>query len=129
MIFRAVTDWKVDALHQSLSARPLSHAEMFALPVSRLAFLRYPAFSCGVQRKRTTAVAGSLMGGLPRGRLGLSMPRIMWLQIFLDKWAACLFNVATLNKEIAMELILIAVLVAVGVVGVLGAIFVTRLGA
>lgn len=55
----------------ALSASPLSHAERPA----GLAFLRYPAFSCGVQRKRTTAVAGFLMGGLPLGRLG-SMPRL-----------------------------------------------------
>lgn len=94
-----MTDRLVDAPHQSLSARPLSHAEMFALPVSRLAFLRYPAFSCGVQRKRTTAVAGSLMGGLPLGRLGFSMVPIMWLQILLDKWSAQVFTVATLNQE------------------------------
>lgn len=38
------------------------------------AFLRYLAFSCGVQRSSTRAVAGFWMGGLPLGRLG-SMPR------------------------------------------------------
>jgi hypothetical protein len=27
----------------------------------------------------------------------------MWLQIILDKWAAWVFNVATLNQEAAME--------------------------
>jgi hypothetical protein len=46
----------------ALSASPLSHAER---PLG-LAFLLYPDFSWGVQRNRTTAVAGSLMGGLPR---------------------------------------------------------------
>jgi hypothetical protein len=57
---------------QALSASPLSHAER---PLGR-AFLRYPAFSCGVQRNRTTAVAGVLTGGLPLGRLGVSMARL-----------------------------------------------------
>lgn len=50
----------------SLSASVLSHLETPCLP----AFLRYPAFSCGVQRNSTRAVAGFLRGGLPRGRLG-----------------------------------------------------------
>jgi hypothetical protein len=54
----------------ALSASPLSHAER---PCG-LAFLRYPTFSCGVQRNSTRAVAGFLSGGLPLGRLGLSMP-------------------------------------------------------
>jgi hypothetical protein len=36
-------------------------------------FLRYPAFSCGVQRNSTRAVAGFLRGGLPRGRLGVML--------------------------------------------------------
>ena len=52
------------------SASFLSHLETPFGP----AFLRYPAFSCGVQRNSTRAVEGFLMGGLPRGRLGLSMP-------------------------------------------------------
>lgn len=56
----------------ALSARPLSHAER---PCG-LAFFRYPAFSCGVQRKRATSVEGFLMGGLPLGRLGLSIRRL-----------------------------------------------------
>ncbi len=64
--------------NQSLSASPLSHAET---PWG-LAFRLYPAFSCGVQRKRTTAVAGFLMGGLPLG-LGLSMPRLCGYTKFL----------------------------------------------
>ena len=51
---------------QDLSASSLSHAER---PFG-LAFLRYPAFSCGVQRKPTRAVEGFLMGGLPLGFLG-----------------------------------------------------------
>ena len=51
---------------QALSASSLSHAER---PLG-LAFLRYPAFSCGVQRKPTRAVEGFLMGGLPLGFLG-----------------------------------------------------------
>ena len=59
------------AVHQALSASPLSHAET---PCG-MAFLLYPAFSCGVQRNSTRAVAGFLMGGLPLGRLGLSMGR------------------------------------------------------
>lgn len=80
--------------HYALSASPLSHAES---PCG-LAFLRYPDFSCGVQRKRTTAVAGFLMGGLPLGRL-VSMPCIMWLQIIVDKPSLLLFNVATLNRR------------------------------
>lgn len=54
----------------ALSASPLSHAER---PLG-LAFLLYQDFSWGVQRNRTTAVAGVLMGGLPLGRL--SMPRL-----------------------------------------------------
>jgi hypothetical protein len=85
---------------QALSASPLSHAER---PLGR-AFLLYPAFSCGVQRNRTTAVAGVLTGGLPLGRLGWFMAPIMWLQISLDKWATGVFNVATLNKEEGMKL-------------------------
>lgn len=84
---------------QDLSASSLSHAET---PLG-LAFLTYSAFSCGVQRNRTTSVAGVLMGGLPFGFLGWSMPRIMWLQIILDKGATWVFNVATLNQEAAME--------------------------
>ena len=51
---------------QALSASSLSHAER---PLG-LAFLLYPAFSCGVQRKPTRAVEGFLMGGLPLGFLG-----------------------------------------------------------
>lgn len=51
------------------SASFLSHVET----PSGLAFLRYSRFSCGVQRTSTRAVAGFLMGGLPLGRLGLSM--------------------------------------------------------
>jgi hypothetical protein len=62
---RATFGW----ISQALSASPLSHAER---PFG-LAFLRYPAFSCGVQRNRATAVAGVLTGGLPLGRLGLSI--------------------------------------------------------
>ena len=52
------------------SASLLSHLETPGLP----AFLRYALFSCGVQRNSTRAVDGFLMGGLPLGRLGLSMP-------------------------------------------------------
>jgi hypothetical protein len=50
----------------ALSASSLSHAER---PFG-LAFRLYPAFSCGVQRKPTRALAGFLMGGLPLGFLG-----------------------------------------------------------
>jgi len=53
----------------TLSASALSHAETPCFP----AFLQYPAFSCDVQRNSTRAVEGFLIGGLPRGRLGLSM--------------------------------------------------------
>lgn len=49
-----------------LSANSLSHAER---PLG-LAFRLYAAFSCGVQRKPTRAVAGFLRGGLPLGFLG-----------------------------------------------------------
>ena len=66
---------------QSLSARVLSHFETPCRP----AFLRYPDFSCGVQRNSTRAVAGFLMGGLPLGSLGLSIADIMPVQIILDK--------------------------------------------
>lgn len=48
-----------------LSASVLSHLETPCGP----AFLVYPAFSWGVQRKPTRAVAGFLMRGLPLGRL------------------------------------------------------------
>ena len=65
----------------ALSASPLSHAER---PLG-LAFLLYPAFSCGVQRNSTRAVAGFLMVGLPLGRLGLSIGNILPVQIMLDK--------------------------------------------
>ena len=51
------------------SASFLSHAEVPCFPAFRL----YPAFSCGVQRKPTRAVAGFLRGGLPLGRLGCSI--------------------------------------------------------
>ena len=54
-----------DGNAQALSASSLSHAET---PLG-LAFLRYAAFSCGVQRKPTRSVAGFLRGGLPLGRL------------------------------------------------------------
>jgi hypothetical protein len=86
-------------ISQALSASPLSHAER---PLG-LAFLRYPAFSCGVQRNRTTAVAGVLMGGLPLGRLGWFMACIMWLQIILDKGARWVFTVATLIRRQIMR--------------------------
>jgi hypothetical protein len=79
----AVTDWNdlgggvtrpdavvagssVQARPYALSASSLSHAER---PFG-LAFRLYPAFSCGVQRKPTRALAGFLMGGLPLGFLG-----------------------------------------------------------
>jgi hypothetical protein len=48
------------------------------------------------------AVDGFLSGGLPLGRLDLSIAPIMWLQIILDKWATGVFNVATLNQEAQM---------------------------
>ena len=80
------------------SASFLSHAET----PSGLAFLRYPAFSCGVQRKPTRAVAGFLIGGLPLGRLGLSMPNYSAYK-YLDKPSCEVFNVLTLNKEAVME--------------------------
>ena len=64
-----------------VSASFLSHLETPCFP----AFLRYPAFSCGVQRNSTRAVAGFFMGGLPLGRLGLSMPDIVPVQIIIDK--------------------------------------------
>jgi hypothetical protein len=69
-------------ISQALSASPLSHAER---PLG-LAFLLYPAFSWGVQRNSTRAVEGFLMGGLPLGRLGLSMMAgILPVQKRLDK--------------------------------------------
>src|SRR3990167_5399272 len=55
----------------ALSASPLSHAER---PLG-LAFLLYPAFSCGVQRNSTRAVEGFFRGGLPLPRFGT----VMWL--------------------------------------------------
>lgn len=64
MILRAVTDGRVDAVHQALSASPLSQAEM---PFG-FAFRLYDAFSIAVQRKCTCSVPRSLAGrgGLPR---------------------------------------------------------------
>jgi hypothetical protein len=70
-----------DCHHHALSASSLSHLETPCLP----AFLLYPAFSCGVQRNSTRAVAGFLRGGLPLGRLGFSMVDILPVQIILDK--------------------------------------------
>jgi hypothetical protein len=64
-----------------------------------LAFLRYPLFSCGVQRNSTRAVAGFLMGGLPLGRLGLSMLNIVPYKISLDKPIPCLYSVRTVNQR------------------------------
>lgn len=64
-----MTEMVNGAARQALSARALSHVET---PKGR-AFLRYSRFSCGVQRTSTRAVAGFLMGGLPLGRLGLSI--------------------------------------------------------
>lgn len=52
-----------------LSASSLSHAEMPLRPALRL----YRDFSAGVQRNSTRSTDGFLTGGLPRGRLGLSM--------------------------------------------------------
>lgn len=77
------------------SASPLSHAER---PLG-LAFLRYPAFSCGVQRNSTRAVEGFLMGGLPLGRLGLSIADIVPVQKRLDNPLPILYSVRTLNAE------------------------------
>lgn len=51
---------------------------------ARSAAFMYLAFSAGVTRKSIRAVAGSLVGGLPR-RLGLSMVDILHTQKRLDK--------------------------------------------
>lgn len=83
----------------ALSASPLSHAET----PRGLAFFLYPAFSCGVQRNSTRAVAGFLMGGLPLGRLGLSILDILPVQIILDKRHNPLYSVRTLNTEADMD--------------------------
>jgi hypothetical protein len=82
---------------QALSASPLSHAER---PLG-LAFLLYPAFSCGVQRNSTRAVDGFLMGGLPR--FGLSIGVIVRTQISLDKRLDPLYSVRTVNQEGQMK--------------------------
>jgi hypothetical protein len=82
---------------QALSASPLSHAER---PLG-LAFLLYPAFSCGVQRNSTRAVEGFLMGGLPRGRLGV-MGVSVRTTITLDKGEDGLYYVRTFNEEARM---------------------------
>lgn len=79
----------------ALSASPLSHAER---PCG-LAFFRYPDFSCGVQRNSTRAVAGFLMGGLPLGRLGLSIDHILPVQIMLDKAPNLIYSVRTVNQH------------------------------
>ena len=81
------------------SASVLSHFETPCFP----AFLRYPAFSWGVQRNSTRAVAGFLMGGLPLGRLGLSIVSILPVQIILDKPLGGLYSVRTLNTEADMK--------------------------
>ena len=83
-----------DTAVQSLSARVLSHFETPLAP----AFLRYPDFSCGVQRNSTRAVEGFLMGGLPLGRFVLSMPDIMTVQKRLDKGVGGLYLVRTLTE-------------------------------
>jgi hypothetical protein len=86
----------------SRSASPLSHAESPGA-FARLALLRYPDFSCGVQRNSTRAVAGSLIGGRPLGRLGLSIGSILPVQIIIDKHKSTLYYVRTLNQEADME--------------------------
>jgi hypothetical protein len=53
----------------SRSANPLSQAEIPSTP----AFFLYLAFSWGVTRTWICCVAGFFIGGLPLGRLGLSM--------------------------------------------------------
>ena len=60
--------------HESRSARALSHAERATL--ARSAARRYLSFSAGVQRTYSRSVAGSGIGGLPLGRLGLSIPEL-----------------------------------------------------
>ena len=74
------------------SASLLSHAETPRFQ----AFLRYPDFSCGVQRNSTRDVEGFWMGGLPS--LGLVMAGIMPVQIVLDKGTRQVFTVRTLNR-------------------------------
>lgn len=52
---------------------------------ARLAARRYLSFSAGVTRRCICSVAGSATGGLPRGRLGLSMAELSHTQKRLDK--------------------------------------------
>lgn len=94
-----MTDTVFAALRQAPSASFLSHVET----PSGLAFLRYSRFSCGVQRTSTRAVAGFLMGGLPLGRLGLSMPELWHVQIMLDKPPDPLYYVRTVNQHIRRQ--------------------------
>ena len=69
--------------HESRSASALSHAERATF--ARSAARWYFDFSAGVQRTYRRSVAGSALGGLPGGRLGLSIPEIMDAQKPLDK--------------------------------------------
>lgn len=80
------------------SASVLSHLETPCFP----AFLRYPAFSCGVQRNSTRAVAGFLMGGLPRGRLAGVMAELWPVQKRLAIPLGRVYSVRTLNTEADM---------------------------
>jgi hypothetical protein len=69
-----------EAQDESESAKPFSHAEIPLRPALRL----YRAFSAGVTRTWICWVAGFLMGGLPLGRLGFSMPELWHTQIIVD---------------------------------------------
>lgn len=75
------TSFDSDRMGYSLSASPLSQAEMPRAP----AFFRYDAFSALVQRTWICSVARSLAGkgGLPR--LGLSMPIFDYTKKFLTR--------------------------------------------
>ena len=76
----SVPTFESGAYLTNLSARALSHA--VRVTFSFAAVREYASFSAGVTRRWIWAVAGSLMGGLPLGRLG-SMPELSPTQIIL----------------------------------------------
>jgi hypothetical protein len=93
---------QVRCSNYSRSASPLSHAERLGALALR-ALVLYPSRSEGVTRTFIRTLAGSLTGGLPLGRLGLSMGLIMDSQIILDKPPVRVLNVLTLNTEVQMK--------------------------
>jgi hypothetical protein len=71
---------------------------------ARSAARTYFAFSAGVTLICTWALAGSVAGGRPRGRFGVSMTELWHTQIILDKPFSPIFCVYTSKADRSHEM-------------------------